>query len=358
LVRDRPVWIFGAGHFGQDVCAVLRKEGIDVRGFIESRPRTAKVLGLPVLTWSELRSADLSAQLALGIFNRETPLDELMGLAASAGFKDVFMPWDIYAQFGGLLGWRFWLSAPAFILDNLPSIRRTYHSLADEESRRCFLQICAFRLGENTAYASFRHADQQYFNSLTLGALTDKKVTYIDGGAYNGDTFIELVSQVDVATAYLFEPDPENFRALVATVTPTGRQAVCLPLALTDGYRILSFSAGNGEGGAISESGAVHIAAVALDEMLPTSHVDFIKLDVEGAEIQALTGALGMIGRSRPIMAISLYHRPQDLWEIPEWLSHVCHDYRFYLRQHYCNSFDSVLYAIPISAKESQARKT
>ena len=150
-----------------------------------------------------------------------------------------------------------------------------------------------------------------------------------------------------MGNAWLFEPDPENFAALATAVRRMSTRSVCLPLAVADAYRILSFSGGNGEGGTISDDGTVRIAAVALDDVLPTQRVDFIKLDVEGAEIQALRGAAQLIQRSRPVLAISLYHRPQDIWEIPEQLAALCPDYRFYIRQHYYNSFDSVLYAIP-----------
>ena len=112
---------------------------------------------------------------------------------------------------------------------------------------------------------------------------------------------------------------------------------------------MLSFDAGNGEAGTISANGTVHIAAMALDDLLHGQSVDFIKLDVEGAEIAALQGAADVIKRCRPTLAISFYHRAQDLWEIPQALASLCPDYRFYLRQHFFNSFDSVLYAVPPS---------
>ena len=170
---------------------------------------------------------------------------------------------------------------------------------------------------------------------------------YVDGGAYNGDTYVELASLCNVTGAYLFEPDRENFVKLSKAVAVTPVPALCLPLALSNGYQMLSFNAGNGEAGAITKDGRSHVAAVALDDVLHGHPVDFIKLDVEGAEIQALMGAAKTIARCRPILAISLYHRAQDIWEIPGCLKFLCQDYLFHLRQHWFNSFDSVLYAIP-----------
>lgn len=347
LVQAKPIWIFGAGQFGRDVCAALRQKGFDVHGFIESKPLNDKVLDLPVVSWDQLRPHQLAAQLVIGIFNRAMPLDRLEEIARSAGFSNIFMPWNIYTQFGDQLGWRFWLSSADVMLANLPAIERTYGSMADDESRRCLLEICAFRLGQFTPYASCTHAEDQYFNDLTLNPLAGKKVSFVDGGAYNGDTFLELISKSKVSSAYLFEPDPDNFKALTNATKACAVPVVCLPLAVSDRYSILSFNAGNGEAGSISENGSAHIAAAALDEVLSGHHVNFIKLDVEGAEIPALKGAAQLIKLSRPVLAISLYHRPEDIWEIPEQLSLICEDYSFYIRQHYFNSFDSVLYAIP-----------
>ncbi|MGJ0484901.1 MAG: FkbM family methyltransferase [Methylomicrobium sp.] len=347
LASDRPIWIFGSGQFGMSLCRTLIQEGFHVEGFIDSNPRSGKMVDLPVLTWQELKPAQLEAQLAVGIFNREMPLDELELIARSTGFNDVFMPWDLYAQFSRQLGWRFWLSEASVILDNLSAIEHTYRNLADETSRQCLLDICVFRLGRHNAYAGFRHSDAQYFNDLTLTPFKGRKVNYVDGGAYQGDTLLELAAQADVGSAFLFEPDPDNLKALVNTVHSMELPAVCMPLAVSDSYSILSFNAGNGEGCAITKDGSQHIAAVALDEVLHGYPVNFIKLDVEGAEIPALRGAEGIIKRDRPVLAISLYHRPKDIWEIPELLSAVYSEYQFYIRQHYYNSFDSVLYAIP-----------
>lgn len=354
----REVWIFGAGQFGRDVCAILQGQGFGVRGFVETRPTAAQVMGLPVRDWqqwAQVPHAAQSAQLVLGIFNRGMPFDALHALARAAGAQDIFMPWDIYSQFQAQLGWRYWLSDAQTLLEQLPAIERTFARLSDAPSQRCLADICEFRLGLKLDYAGFRHTDNQYFNALTLPPLAGRSLRYVDGGAYNGDTYAELCGLAEVQSAYLFEPDADNYQALLRQVQGRDAQASaghkgraqCLPVALSDGYQMLSFSAGAGEGAAISESGSQHIAAAALDGMLCGESVDFIKLDVEGAEVQALRGARQLIHRSRPVLAISLYHRPQDIWALPELLASLCDNYALFIRQHFCNSFDSVLYAVP-----------
>jgi len=346
LSKTKPVYVFGAGSFGRDVAKALKNSNFNLLGFIETNPRQKYIDNLPIFCWSDIPRTDLSAQLLVGIFNRDVPFDELKAYALKAGFNDIFMPWDIYNLFSGQLGWRYWLSKKDVLLGNVSSLQETYDLLSDDESKRTLLNICQFRLGLNDPYSSFKHQEKQYFNELTLASFTGLKCDYIDCGAYNGDTFLDASFCLDLNEAYLFEPDPVNFLELVRVVNSTKLRATCLPMAVSDRYQILSFS-GAGEGGAISENGEAHIAAVSLDQMLPKSTVDFIKFDVEGAEVLALTGAQELIKRSRPVLVLSLYHRPNDLWEIPSLVARYCPNYKFYLRQHFNNSFDSVFYAVP-----------
>ncbi len=346
LDKNKPTWIFGAGNFGCDLAKILIDENYNLLGFIETKPNLNQLLGLPVLAWEQLSAENKEAQLAIGIFNRGMPLDGLQKLAEDSGFADIFMPWDIYEKFGKSLGWRFWLSEPKVIFNSLEAIKSTYDLLADDVSKKCFFDILSFRLGLNTNYASFSHSENQYFNQLTLSSLKEMQIVYVDCGAYNGDTLAEISKEVDILEAWLFEPDAQNFSDLVGKIKKMQINASCIPCGVSDKYEILTFN-GGGEGGAISEMGSQRIFTVALDEILPVRKIDFLKLDIEGAEVSALKGSKQLIERSRPVIALSLYHLPKDLWELPALLDGFCKDYRYFIRQHCFNTFDSVLYAVP-----------
>jgi len=345
---SRPCWIFGAGGFGRSLASAMQAQGTAVAGFVETTPRTATVQGLPVLDWNALAREAPQAQLALGIFNRDTPYDRLLALPAAAGFNPPLMPWTLYEPLAQALGWRFWLSPRAFLLNGLERIAQAAQRLADPESVHALYRICAFRLGLDMGYASFQSAEKQYFNALTLPPLQGRAITYVDCGAYDGDTFGELLAQPGIACAqaFLLEPDPANYARLAQRAAA---QAVCLPLAAAQVHGSLAFQTGQGEACTVLKEGeGTPITAVALDELLPGTPVDLLKLDIEGAEAQALRGAQRLIQRCRPVLAVSLYHNPQDLWELPELLFALCGEgYRFHIRQHGFNSFDAVLYAAP-----------
>lgn len=344
-----PVWIFGAGNFGRALASALQAQGFPVAGYVETAPKAHMVQGLPVLNWPTLAGMGTQVQLVMGILNRDAAYDRLVAIATKAGFQPPLMPWELYDQLGAVLGWRFWLGDRAVFVEHLDRLALVAEQLGDRESKEILLRICAFRLGLDLEYSSFLSDEPQYFNALTLPKLQGRAITYIDCGAYDGDTYVELMQllSIDCCQAFLLEPDPDNYAALVARMSGLYPKVVYLPLAASNKYSILSFTSGQGEGSSIGSSGKVKVAAVALDQIFPQGSVDFLKLDVEGAEAVVLDGARQLIKRCRPVLAVSLYHKPQDLWELPELLFALCHDYKFYIRQHCFNSFDSVLYAVP-----------
>ena len=342
-----PVWVFGVGTFGRAVAKACGLQGVEVQGFVQTRPTVPYVDDLPVRTWNELSSADRAMTLLVGIFNRDTALDSLVRLARDAGYQTIVLPWDLHEQFAVELGWRYWLADPNLLRGRAADLNRAHESLADETSRVCLRRLVDFRLGLDLDYASYQHEEPQYFNELTLSAFRGRTLCYLDGGAYNGDSYRQIVAVAPVRQAWLFEPDSANYSKLVQFVRESALPGICVPLALADRYGFLRFSSGLGEAAHFDENGDNDIATVAIDDLLAGQPVDFIKLDVEGAEVSALRGAARTLVKHRPVLALSCYHRADDLWVLSDLLNDLAPGYQFHLRQHACNSFDLVLYGIP-----------
>jgi FkbM family methyltransferase len=348
LQTKHPVFIFGAGDFGQFVLKVLIKNGFKVKGFIDSNISLKVVNGITVFHFSDLPSLTLNSQVVMGIYNREIPLNKLRDILLGVGFENIFMPWDIYDQFSLDLGWCYWLSEQSLLVNSLDQIEITYNLLDDEISKQCFIDTLAFRLGENISYADFTHQDKQYFNELTLSALNGiEEICYIDGGAYNGDTYLDLSSIRNISKAFLFEPDLANYCSLAQNLINSKNKILLLPLAIHDEYSISSFSAKSNEGSSLLTEGDQYIATVALDDFFKNEPINFIKLDIEGAETSALLGAAQIIKKMIPILAVSLYHKPTDIWLMPQLIKNLNGKYKIFIRQHSFNTFESVLYAIP-----------
>lgn len=243
--------------------------GVKVRGFIETQAKLGEMMGLPVKSWEELTDHDLSSELILGIFNRGMPMDELKAIAVEHGFERPWMPWEIYDVIGASLGWRFWLSPRSNFLKQRERICQGFDLFEDEESQRNFLRICAFRLGMDESYASFRDETPQYFNQLTIPLHSEERVCFVDCGAYNGDTDRLLQSTgVRVHSAYLFEPDQENYEVLISSIKKPAHRVVCLPLGVSGRYEILRVNSGEGKGASLGGEGNSHIAVASLDALL------------------------------------------------------------------------------------------
>nr|WP_158810755.1 FkbM family methyltransferase [Beijerinckia sp. L45] len=94
------------------------------------------------------------------------------------------------------------------------------------------------------------------------------------------------------------------------------------------------------------EPSKTKVRVLALDDVLVGVRPTYIKLDIEGFEAEALRGAQKTIALCKPSLAVCIYHKPEDLWTLPELVMDLCPESDLYMRQHGHNGFDTVLYAI------------
>ena len=101
----------------------------------------------------------------------------------------------------------------------------------------------------------------------------------------------------------------------------------------------------NGAGSRVEKSGALTIKGVSLDNIIKNEKVTFIKMDVEGSELAALKGAKNTIIKYHPKLAICIYHKPEDILEIPAYILELVPEYKFYIRHYTSCMWETVLYA-------------
>jgi FkbM family methyltransferase len=187
-------------------------------------------------------------------------------------------------------------------------------------------------------------------------------VRFVDCGAYRGDTLEELLNAaVPIEASAHFEPDLDNFAILVGVARRRRGHATTLlwPCAVSHGVHRVAFSDGLDEGSRVSAAATGTVPAVGLDDVLAGWRPSFIKMDIEGSEVEALEGARELIAANRPSLAICVYHQPDHLWRIPlllaSWPSMA--GYRYFLRAHGFDGFDTVLYARPDAATGHSANE-
>ena len=222
-----------------------------------------------------------------------------------------------------------------------------YDLLGDDLSRQTFEAFINSKLGGDGEALAEVSRKEQYFPKGII-ELSGREV-FVDGGAYTGDTLLTFMRLTGghCAGCRAFEPDPATAAKLKATVEKRGLRGVTVfNKGLWSAPARLPFAVWHGtSASAVSGEGEVSVDADTVDRLAPDA--TFIKLDVEGAELEALKGAAETIRRNRPKLAVCVYHKPGDLFEIPLFIRSLVPEYRLYLRQHQPVACETVLYAVP-----------
>ena len=109
-----------------------------------------------------------------------------------------------------------------------------------------------------------------------------------------------------------------------------------------------------------TEGGRTSIETITLDDYVTARNLprlDFIKMDIEGAELKALEGAQKTIRKYKPKLAICLYHLPHDPVLIPKLLNEICPDYQFHFKWvHLGTGWEAVLLACPCANEQNPSQ--
>ncbi|MCW0309027.1 FkbM family methyltransferase [Pantoea ananatis] len=239
-----------------------------------------------------------------------------------------------------------------FCQTHADALHSLYESLGDDKSRETFIAFMNQRISARSDYIKAVYDENHYF-PIDIVALSKSEV-FVDCGAYNGDS----VNAFEAALAtrglplpkkiFAFEPDKVNYPLLCAA-TADKAYCECHQAGVWSEETTLYFESGKALDSKITEKVTTNsIVLTTLDSVIADSKVTFIKMDIEGAELSALEGAKNSIQRCYPLLAISAYHKPDDLIKIPAYIKSIMPGYRFYLRAHHpVHAFELVLYAIP-----------
>lgn len=232
------------------------------------------------------------------------------------------------------------------------AIDDAYRALADEESRQLFEELLKrYMTGEPVEIPSDSFEHQYLPQDVPLSAgVTD----YLCCGAYDGDSIRKIcAAHGRIKKVVAFEPDPINYKKLTTYLKENSEdiaETICaIPCGVYSESRQLRFCGNSGLSSAISESGDQVVSVLSIDDVFAGTKFTYITMDVEGAEYTALQGARDMIKRHVPDLAISVYHAPEDLWRILNYLDSLRCGYKFYLRNYSGFTYETLLYATKVT---------
>ncbi len=340
LLRDvSQVIVFGAGGSGKHAIRVLQELGVTV---------------LRVCDNDREKQGDTVNEILIITPEQLQEYPDTMVLVASDWGGDIGRQLQQlgmkYYYFGFAFDFKRWKShyVTEQILGAAEQIEAAYALLSDEPSRATYRALLKYRLTLDPAF--FLHADfPQYYHPLVLPEGGD---TILDGGAWSGDTALEFVRELDRnCTIYSFEPEPGNYQKLLATIKDEKLASVVVPchVGMWHETTTLSFntSVENSMQYHVSVNGEQKIEVTSIDDFVRARglKVDVIKMDIEGAEVNALQGAAETLVRDQPKLMISAYHEPDDMWQVPLMINRINPNYRCYLAHHRQSPLDYVLYA-------------
>lgn len=242
-----------------------------------------------------------------------------------------------------------------WIQDNEKRLQKFYESLEDDRSKETISAFLNQKVCGMCGYLSKVRSEQhQYFENDIIDFIGDE--VFVDCGAYIGDTSLVFIDELkkraidDYKKIVCFEPDEMNFRKLQELNI---KKSILVNKGVSDQAGIMMFSQVGDSTSAISETGDILIETDTIDNVLNGEKATFIKMDIEGAELSALKGAAETIKKYKPTLAICIYHKKEDLFEIPEYIHSLVPEYEFYCRGYFDYSLELVLYAISPKNKKA-----
>ena len=222
--------------------------------------------------------------------------------------------------------------------------------LKDDKSIKFFKKLIKFKKTFDMKYYPYPNStyDEQYFpNDIPIIPKSDE-LRFIDCGAFTGDTIEILSKKVNKKTTVIaFEPDPNNFKILQKNIKNYSNiDIIAIPMGVYSETKIMKFLSNNRTSSRITEKGDIFVPVTSLDETIYNFKPNYIKMDIEGSEKEAIIGAKNIIKDFTPNLAIAIYHRPEDLWEIPLLIYKLNPNYDFYIRAHAHLGGETILYCI------------
>lgn len=347
---DKNIVMYGMGNGADKIISICERYGIEIRDFFASDGfvRGHTFHGRRVLPYSETKEK-YGAENMIVLLSFASSLPDVL-----ANIYNIADECELYAPDVPVCGTN--LFCREFYDENQDKIKEVESLLADERSREVYNSVIDYKLSGDVSHLKDTHSD---FSEVYRDILHAENFEYIaDLGAYNGDTLREIKPFVPkIKSAVAFEPDRRNHRKLCEyaqgedafEIKAYGKAAWSHAQTLIfDGSGNRNSTLISGESLPVTKGAkTVEVEADSLDNILPCERVDYIKYDVEGSEREAIQGSHKTIEKYSPALLISLYHRSEDIFELPLLIHEKYPEYKLYIRRReYIPAWDTVLLAV------------
>lgn len=318
----KPIVIYGTGDGADKLLDLCERFHIKISAIFASdgfvRDRTFR--GYKVESYNNVceRFSDFIILLSFAVF-KDDMYERMFELREHHEFYAPDMP-----LFGGDI------LTPDDVRERADEIRQAYDILADEQSKKVLECVLKYKITGEIQYLRECESDRdEIFKKLKL----PKNPVYLDLGAYDGDTVYEFFERFpDCARAVAVEPDKANYKKLQSNLKKWNLPVRAVNKAVWSHFCELQFSMESSRN-SHAGNGADTVLADSIDNIICT-RADYIKMDVEGAERQALSGMTATMRDYNPSLCVSAYHQTCDFFTLVNEISEICPNHSIYLRHH------------------------
>lgn len=350
--------IYGAGGNGKIFLECIPKEDISVSYYIDEFSSEKEYKGIPIYRIKDIKDKSLPVFVSVSCLSTKIA-EELR----EHGFTNVY---DFNQSVNKLplilqtfLPKMPWFSNSVKLIDE-EKVSKLFNIITDKYSLDKVDQILNFR--KNLDVKNYLKNDNltQYFpEDIRLFENLNEPIRMIDCGAFTGDTLESVINQVNnngliFESVFLMEPDSKNIQAIHKKLPQIYTGGFCItvvPVGVWSENKVLNFNSNGASSKTVTCQSNLdnlnQVYVLSIDNMFLFAKPNFIKMDIEGAELEALKGASECIKKHTPVLAISIYHSPSDLWEIPLFIHSLNKNYEFYIRVHGDVGLETVLYCKP-----------
>lgn len=334
--QGKQLIIFGAGDCGHKVYDMLHRVGIEVFCFCDNRRKADKDMatGVRIVEAESLDSTDENIVVLVSVVEDEDR-DSICGQLRAKGFggEQILVMREYYDRL-----------TVEWLEYNLENYKNAYRLLEDDFSRKVYLARMRKMFLMRSMADVVRPHEESYFDEKV--EFTNREV-FIDCGGFDGDTSLQFIERCggNYDRIVIFEPELCKKEAIERNL---GENSYELHMCgVWSKNTTLQFEAKGTDGSHVAEGeGNCQVQVAALDEVVYDYAPTFIKMDIEGAEQEALKGCRKIIRDYRPKLAICLYHKPDDLFRIPLMVKEMNPEYRIYVRQYSDTKYETVMYAL------------
>ncbi|WP_231037524.1 FkbM family methyltransferase [Pectinatus frisingensis] len=335
--NKKKVVLYGAGYCGYETLMLMKKNHISVSVICDDNRAGEYLDTIKITKIEQLKPDDNLVIFITSGFNQKMK-EKLISL----NYLKYYIEVDFGRYDSGKENWEYFEK-------NKSKINKVYNLLTDDKSRKIFINLINYKISRKLDFLKNMEDENQYFpkeGELDLSNVENS--VFLDLGAFDGDTIRSFLKYTHGKYSKIIavEASKKNYDKLLDNMIDV-KNIECYNVGIYKEKAKLSFVISDAKNTFASENGKDTVEVDSVDHIIKDQPVSFIKMDIEGSEYDAILGAKNTLKKNTPILAISVYHKIEDLFRIPLLIEKTHPKYDYYLRHYSPTAIETILYAVP-----------